>query len=506
MNTLAFISKYLSAPPVPWRSSAYTALYKSALVDDKAIKQLKQNLRSDNLDIVENSLKVLLSLSQKTPVRVLSLKTDICNTAQRCRHFKIAYFAKNILADLVKIDASVNKELYKVINLITPKIFISTRREETYYRSYSCEHGVEYTLGDESYKYRLSEICNAFEYDCKKALKKVLQIMRGMGYKKDTHYWKAVPPRWRRNYYRDENGYKTKLHYCSHHSIQIFLIWCINNLPLTKESWDSFLREQKNFDPSFVNQKISDRPSFIKFVDLNLDAKVWLKQKIKREDVFNSVKLSNPWVVLYENTYIRYEDKVFDRDISTCFSKTSLKSVKKKKEVFAPYYDCRNTGINEVPTIANQSKKLSVYGHNSEEIERKISPSHGTISETNFETTFNPIFPAPDLVDFLKLKQRKGTLEYYKGKELVVHCINWQNGYIANSGRSGEDKFQIVDHGTVLIIKSKYLKSFLKARKLRLISTGEITKRKIDKYGTGWDYKVEDTKRKRFAFEVSKPL
>lgn len=505
MDTLTFISKFLSTPVVKWRDSAYTALYNSALVDDNAIEQLKKNLYSDNLDVVENSLKVLFSLSQKVPSRILNLKMDICKTAKRCKHFKITYYSKNILEDLATLDISVNKEFSTVTNLINPKSFIPNRRKEDYYCSYSCEYDVKYTLGDENYKYRLNDVCNTFEYDCKKALRKVLQIMRGMGYKKGFQYWKDIPSRWRRGYH-DEKSYKTKLHYYSYHSIQMFLIWCINNISVTKESWDYFLDKQGDFDPSFVAQKISDRPEFIKFIGANVDVKAWLKQKIKREDVFGAVKLSNPWVVLYENTYIRYEDKVFDRDISTCFSSVSLSNVKKKKEVFAPYYDCRNTRIDEVPTIASQKNKLSVYGNNLRGVEGKLFPSYGIISETTLETTFNPIFPAPELVDFLKLKQRKGALEYYKGRELVVQCINWENGYIANSDRSGEDKFQTADYGSVLIIKSKYLKDFLKARKLRLLSTGEITKRKIDKYSTGWDYKPENTKHKRFIFEASKLL
>jgi len=501
MKSLTFISKYLGVAPFDWRNNARKALYNSAFSNDETIEQLKENLCSDNLDIVENSFKVLFSLSHKAPKRIAGLKNDIFKAARRCSHFKIAYFAKGILENLISIDDSAKRELTQATKLITPLNFIANRNEENY-RYYNCEHEAEYILGDADYKYKLGNICNAFEYDCKKALKKVLQNMRKLGYRKGKRYWKEVPSKWRRGYY-GEKSYKTKLHYYSYHSIQMFLMWCIKNLPIRKRAWDEFLREQKDFEPFFVDEQITDRPSFAEFKNVKLDVDTWLKQKIKRGDVYRSVKLSQPWVVLFESTHIRYEDKVFHREISTCFAKGSLKKVKKKREVFPPYFTCSNFNIDEVPTIANEIGGLSVCGHNAEEVEGKLSPTHGSISDTNFDSSFNPLFPTPELVKDLKLKQRRGTLEYYRGRELVVKCINWQNGYIANVGYSGEDKFELADYGSVLIIKTKYLKAFLKAHKVRLLSTGEIEKRKIDKYGKSWDYKKENTRCRRFAFEIS---
>jgi|GEM_PF-3471114 len=501
MKSLPFISKYLGVAPFKWRDGAGKALYENALLDEKAISQLKENLLSENLDIVENSLKVLFRLSYKTPERILSIKERILKTAKRCNHFKIAYLSKNILQNLSDFKPSAKGMFIQSLRLITPTEFVPST-QQAWYR-YSSDHFVEYALGGADYKYKLDNICNAFKYAGKKGYKKLLQNMKVLGYQKGKKYWEDVPSRWSRGYSRNES-YKTKLHYCAYHGIQIFLMWCIKNLPVEEARWTEFLQENYNYEPVWVEDLITDRPDFIKFKDVKIKTEVWLKDKLKRADIYNLTGLNQSWVVLYEDTRIRFEDKLLSRKTFSGFTTENLNKIKDKKEVFPPSYSCNNCLIDEVPMLAHKSKKLFVSDHNRTELDGKLFPAYGIISETNFGDSFNPVFPAPEMVEQLKLKQRKGTLEYYTDTdELVIKTINWQNGFVASIGNHGEDKHHLADHGSVLMIKGKYLKKFLKSNKLRLITCGDLDKSKIDRYGTGWEYKPEDTRRKRFIFEIS---
>jgi hypothetical protein len=501
MKAINFVNNMLKSSPIVWRSTGKKILCKEALINKDAVAELFTNLNSKDLDIVENTMKVLFSVAHNDPEKIIHLKADIVATAKRCQHFKICFFSKKIIESMLQLNPSVTTEITEIETMIKPKKIITGNSSQPYY-SRDCRHDAEYILGGVDYRYQLNDVCHAFNYDCSKALKKVLRTMKKLGYEKNKLYWKDVPRRWSKGYSRNE-VYKTRLHYSSYHSIQLFVMWCLENLPIKREAWDEYLIEQEGYEPIFTDDLIEDRPEFIK-LDTKIETNKWLKQKIKRNEVYQSSNLDKDWTILYEDTRIRFEDKLFERDIASCFSKSSLNKVKNKADVFAPYYDCRNVNIDKVPEQAFFSGKLYISGGNLPEIESELVPSYGKISEKEYEGNYSPIFPCPELITALGLKQKKGTLNFYKDNELVIKNINWRNGFFFSVGHGGEDRFNQTNNGCILIIKTKHLKKYIKTNKLRLLSTGEISKSKIDKYGDSYEYKPENIKRKRFTFNITK--
>ncbi|MFZ1321417.1 MAG: hypothetical protein WAT71_07660 [Ignavibacteria bacterium] len=494
MKTIQFLTKYLSSPIMAHRDLALLSLFNEAKSNPQVIKQLGLNLTSVNFDVVLNSLRILQALSFRNSRKVKPLLKKIAILMNNATHFGIINLCINILGNLEKVKAT--EEL--ILKKVTPKI---NGTKSTEWFSDNCEHSLEYILGGKKYKYELSHICRAFRYDCKKASKQVFKIMKILGYKKGMKYWKERPQRWRNDF--EGNYYETRIQYFARHAIQIFLLWCINNLSISREMWEDLRNYERNWDASIPSLLVQEKPDLIKFTDFNVQTDVWLKSRIKKEDAYELLLPNCEWIPLYENTKLRYDDKSFDRYVTTCFIRMPLKGLSKKIEFSPVHYTCSNCYINELPIEAKKAGLLSNDSHvGNDFLENKLIPSYGIVSK-NFDN-YVKVFPAPEIVEYFKLKQKKNSLEYYKGNELIINCINWKSGYYRNIGNRAEEKFELANHGQLLMIKTKYLKKYLKENDIELIAVGSIWKRKNDNWGGGYERMEKYSKYKWFPFEIVK--
>ncbi|KKT24569.1 MAG: hypothetical protein UW07_C0012G0002 [Candidatus Nomurabacteria bacterium GW2011_GWF2_43_8] len=495
MNTLEFITKYLNSPIVAHRNKSLLCLFKERS-NTEAIKQLGLNLDSNNFDIVLNSLRVIFAISHENQDKVKAMSAKIAKLGLKTNHFSIVFLCRDILN---KIDGQV-LDINRITKRITPKLNGS---ENADYFSDNCDHFLEYSLGDRNHKYELSRICRTFRYDCKKATKQLFAYMRALGYKKGTQYWKERPSRWQHDF--DGNRYETKLNYFARHGIQMFLMWCVNNLTARNDDWSEFLIDERNWDASMPQLMVQERPSFLHFTELKTETNIWIKQKINKKSTYEFFDPKKEWFPLYENSSFKHEDKSFDRHITACFIKPPVSNISRKLEFSTPNYSCRNCYINELPLKAKQNGRLYLddSGNRHDGLKDKLFPSYGIVSEDFDDCT--KLFPAPEIIEHFKLTQKKNTLNYYKGRKLVAYCLNWQDGYYRNVGRQGEDRFELANYGHLLMIKTKYLKKYLKDKKLKLLITGSVWKRKVDKWSHEGDYSNKKTsKHKWLSFEIVK--
>ncbi|MEI6835676.1 MAG: hypothetical protein WCK59_02485 [Candidatus Falkowbacteria bacterium] len=495
MKTKQFITQYLKSPIVIHRKKALEVFFNEADSNLEFRQQLISNLKSDNYDIVLNSLKIIRSLVEYSPKKMLSCGPEIVFLAKNTNHFRIAYLCKEI-SDILYGVNFISEMAYKsVCKIVTPN-FKQSEPDDKYF---SCSYLLEYKLGNKDLKYNLDYICNAFKFEGTKAEKKVFEYMHYLGYKKEKIYRETKPMRWRDDY--EGFNYKTDLYYFSEHSIQIFLMWCVKNLHIPKDAWDELLKHEREWDPSIPESTlIEGKPYIIDNIDLLSDADQWLKKRLKKEDAYKLINLSSEWTPLYENTYIKHDEKIFSRYIHTCCIKKPIGKLSKKIEIEIPYYQAENSYINELPVEAEKScnLRLNSYGRD-EELNNKLVPNYGISSEDYDE--YVRIFPSPEIIKGLKLHQRKNTMEYYSGNKLVIKSIHWRDGYERSVGGRGEDRYQLGTYGQILLIKSKSLKDYLKLNKLKLLANGNILKRKEKRYGGNFDYKKENSRYKRFLVE-----
>lgn len=496
MNTLEFLTKYLSSPIVAHRNKSLLCLFEEGSSNKAIVKQLGLNLGSSNFDIVLNSLKIVLAISYKDHNKVKMLSDKIVKLGLKTNHFFTALLCRDILRE---IDDQIS-EISRITKRITPKLNSS---ENADYFIDNCDHFLEYSLGDRNYKYELSRICRTFRYDCKRATKQVFAYMRAFGYRKGTQYWKERPSRWQHDF--DGNRYETRLNYFSRHGIQMFLMWCVNNLSARDDDWSEFLMDERNWDASMPELLVKEKPLFLNFTELKIETDTWIKQKIKKRSTYELFDPNKEWFPLFENSNFKHEDKSFDRRVTTCFIKPPVSNISKKLEFSTPNYSCRSCYVNELPIKAKQNGRLYLddSGNRHDALKDKLFPSYGIVSE-DFDD-YVKLFPAPEIIEHFKLTQRKDTLNYYKGQELVVYCLNWHDGYYRNVGRQGEDRFELANYGNLLMIKTKYLKKYLKDKNLKLLVLGSIWKRKVDKWSHEGDYDNKKTsKHKWLSFEIIK--
>jgi len=499
MNTFEFLSQYLASPIVAHRNRATLCLFQETMSNPQAINQFALNLQSRNFDVVLNSLKVLQAVGLRDPRKVASLSKKIINLGKETDHFGIANLCKDILANLESVNSA--KHWTGLISKkLTPKI-LKSEDSEMFFDN--CDHFLEYSLGGKDYKYELSHICTAFRYDCKKASKQVFRYMKTLGYKKGTQYWKERPSRWRHDFEGDR--YETKLQYYAKHAIKIFLMWCIKNLPITIGAWEEVLIYERKWDPSLSHLLVEEKPSFIRFTDLQMDTNAWLKKRIKKADAYELFYPKVEWIPLYENTNFRSEDKSFDRYVTTCFIRTPIGKLSRKIKLAPIYYSCRGCYISELPIKAKKKGWLTLDNYSGYDLLKgRLAPSYGIVSE-DFDD-YVKLFPAPEIIEYFKLTQKKNSLEYSKNGELVIRCINWRSGYHRDISSQGEDRFELANYGHLLMIKAKYLKKYLKDNDLKLIAVGNIWKRKVDKWSQEYDYKSKNSRHKWLSFEIIKLL
>lgn len=498
MNTPEFLTKYLNSPILAHRSKSLLCLFEEVELNQKAMGQLSVNLESNNLDIVFNILRILQTISLEDGSKVKPISKKIAQLGRKTNHFTIASLCRDILAKTG--DKTLSKTVNSITKRITPKMKPSTNSEMFFD---NCDYFLEHSLGAQDHKYELSNICRAFRYDCKKATKQVFAYMRILGYKKNIQYWKDRPSRWQYDF--GGSRYETRLNYFARHAIQMFLMWCVNNLTATKEDWSEFLINERKWDASIPKLKIQVRPSFLHFVDIKEETSAWIKRRIKKDDAYELFNSKNKWIPLYENTNFKYEDKSFDRYVATCFIRPPISDLSRKIEFTPPHYNCRSCYINELPTKVIQNGRLYLDDSNSrhEDLKDKLLPSYGIVSE-DFDD-YVKLFPAREIIDHFKLTQQKNSLDYYRGKELVVCCINWRDGYYRNVGRQGEDRFELANYGHLLMIKTKYLKKYLKEKNLGLIAVGRIWKHKVDKWSREYNYNdKKSSKHKWLSFKTIK--
>ncbi len=495
MNTLEFISTYLKSPIIAYRNKSLLCLFENSKCDQRTINQLGLNLDSDNLDIVLNSLRIIYSISLLGNPKLQTINGKIAKLGLQTNHFTIACLCRDILDEIGNKAAPKVKSITKKI---TPEI-IETADEEMFFDN--CDYSLEYSLGAKDYKYELSHICRTFRYDCKKAAKQVFANMRILGYRKKVQYWKERPSRWQYDF--EGNRYETRLNYFARHAIQMFLMWCVKNLSTTESDWLELLTSQRKWDASLPKLNTQERPNFLRFTELEINTEKWIKSRIKNSDAYELFDPNAKWFPLYESTDFKYEDKAYNRHITTCFIKPPTFKISKKLEFSTPNYSCRNCYINELPIKARQDGRLYLddSGNRHDELKDKLFPSYGIVSE-DFDDCVK-LFPAPEIIEHFKLSQRKNTLSYYKGSELVAYCVNWQDGYYRNVGRQGEDKFELANYGHLLMVKTKYIKKYLADKNLRLLVMGNVWKRKVDKWSHEGDYSNKKTsKHKWLSFEV----
>jgi hypothetical protein len=496
MSVLEFITQYLSSPIVAHRDKALMCLFEEVKSNKKVIKQLGVNISSDNLDIVLNSLRILQAISLENENQLKSISIKIAQVGKKTDHFAIAFLCSDIL-----VNIQGEKEIrlaVPVSDRIKPNI---TADNDTEMFFDNCDHFLEYSLGAKEYRYQLSNICRAFRYDCKKATKQVFTYMRVLGYRKNIQYWKEKPSRWRNDF--EGNRYETRLQYYARHSIYMFLMWCVEHLTTTDVAWSELLMSERKWDASIPKLNVVERPSFLRFTDLETNTEQWVKRRIKKSDAYELFNPKAVWFPLYESTDFKHEDKSFDRYVATSFIQPPISNISKKIEFFPPHYSCRGCYVNELPTQAAQDGRLYLDDTNSraDELKNKLLPTYGIVTE-DFDD-YVKLFPTLEIMEHFKLHQKKNSLDYYKGKELVVRCINWRDGYYRNVGRQGEDRFELANHGHLLLIKTKYLKRYLKEKNLKVIVVGRIWKHKVDKWSREYNFNdKKSSKNKWLSFEA----
>lgn len=495
MNTLEFISTYLKSPIIAHRKQSLLCLFENSKYDPRTIDQLRLNLSSDNLDIVLNSLRIIHSISLSGSPKLQKVTEKVAKLGMQTNHFTIASLCRDILDE---IGGKAESKAKSVTNKITPDITEPTEGEMFFD---NCDYSLEYSLGAKDYKYELSHICRAFKYDCKKAAKQVFANMRMIGYRKKVQYWKERPSRWQHDF--EGNRYETRLNYFARHAIQMFLMWCVQNLSTTENDWLELLTSQRKWDASLPKLNIQERPHFLRFADLAINTEKWIKSRIKNSDAYELFDPKAKWFPLYESTDFKYEDKAFDRYAATCFLKPPIANLSKRIEFSPPHYSCRGCYINELPSLASQKGRLYLDDSNSraDELKNKLLPTYGVVTE-DFDD-YVKLFPALEIVEYFRLQQKRNSLDYYKGKELVVRCINWHDGYYRNVGRQGEDKLELAGHGHLLMIKTSYLKKYLEKKGLKLIVVGRISKHKVDKWSREYNFNdKKSSKNKWLSYEI----
>lgn len=492
MKTLKFITEYLASPVVAYRKRARSVFFTQAMSSPGATQQLVKNLESENYDVVLNSLRILHAVAEHDPEKLRRSGQAIATLGKRTNHFAIAHLSKEIISILLASDASLEKSNRAIEVRLTPEF--KQEQEEGYF-SANCDHSLEYAFGSQDFKYELNHICDAFRHDCKKAAEAVFANMYSLGYRKDKIYRETRPARWRNDFYG--HHYETELFYYSRHSIQIFLMWCVGNLPISQEVWKELVKYERKWDPSIPEAfLIESQPSFIGSLDLSMAVDEWMKKTLKKDDVYKLINMESEWVPLYESTHFKNEEKSFSRHVATCCIKLPINGFSTKTELGIPYYRIENSFINELPIGAKKQGALSLEKYpRDDKVDDKLIPNYGVGSEEY--DGFVRLFPAPEIIEALGLNQKKNTLEYYKGKELVIRSINWRGGYQRNIGERGQDRYEQQNYGEVLLIKSKYLRKYLKANKLKLLALGDIWKRREKKYGGGYDFKIKDSKHKK---------
>ena len=164
MNTLEFLSQYLSSPIVAHRNMALLCLFKEAIADNKTMKQLAINLRSKNLDTVINTLRIFQAVSLRKAESVAHYSKQLTSLGKTTNHFGIANICKDILMN--SEGASISESIDAIAQRLTPKVRRS-KAPGTFFDN--CDYSLEYSLGAKSFKYELSDICRTFHYDCRKA-------------------------------------------------------------------------------------------------------------------------------------------------------------------------------------------------------------------------------------------------------------------------------------------------------------------------------------------------
>lgn len=478
MDTLEYLSQYLSSPIVSHRNRAINIFVENALLNSAAVDQLGKNLGSENLDIVIGSLKIIFAVSLRNKSTTSRLSKKIMSLGKKSEHFEVVLLCKEILANLNNTSTAENLK-----KKLTPcfKNKVSTKPFHV-----DCDLFIEYALGNQKYKYVLENICDIFEIDCKKAFKKVKRLMKELGYKDNKQYRKERPHRWRYDF--DGVQFETSLNYYARHALNLFLMWCIQNLNTSEEGWDEFVSSKQIWDLAIPESLISKKPYWLVFKDLNTDVNTWLKMRIKKEEAYELLNLENKWVPLYEYTHFKGEGKSLNRYMSTCFIMKPTGKISKKMEFKPPRYSCDDCHINNLPISAYENGQIWLHEDSHYDfLKDKLLPTFGTASENYAD--YCKVFPAPEIVNYFKLKQKKNTLEYYKGKELVIHCINWRGGYRRSVDNRGEDEFELANYGYILMIKSKYLKKYMRENKLKLIAVGSISKYKIKMWSHDYDSK-----------------
>jgi len=494
MKTLEYLSANLGSPIVSDRDRALLCLINEAMENPNAIKQLGLNLKSDNFDIIWFSLKALLAISFRDTSKLKTIKSLVVNLGKNSSHFAIVNLCKNILEKLDNRSYSTKGVFKKLI----PPIIDSTGMPNFYD---NCDHSFKYAFENEHYSYVLSYICRAFRYDCKKASKRLFSYMKSLGYRKGKRYWKDMPDGWR-NYYLGDR-YETLLAYFARHGLQMLLMWCTQNLTAYSEDWGELLIYERDFDPATPMQLFKEKPDFIQFNDLNVETDTWLKKKITIKETYKLLNRTANWIPLYENTKFKSDNKSYGKYVTTCFIRKPVGKLPQKREIATVYYECKSCLINEVPCTAKKNKWLYVINDNhSNKLDSKLIPSYGIISE-DFDD-YKKLFPVPEIVEYFNLKQKPNTLKFYKGKELVINCINWRSGFHRNIGAGREDKFELANYGQVLLIKTKYLRKYLNESNLNLIAVANVNKQKISSSSQEYDYSGKNSKHKWLPFEIVK--
>ena len=493
METYELISKYLSSPIVSHRRKALKLFVQDGLLVKAALDQLGRNLDSKNFDVVIESLKAIQALSLRDAHKVSALSVKVFNLGKRSKHFEIISLCRKVLSELDNGQESSDLLASK----LQPK-FRAIEPTDTFYAA--CDYSIEYKLGNKDYKYELSNICEAFRYECGPALEQVQLFMKKLGYKEGAQYWKEVPSRWRNDF--DGHHYQTSLQYYSKHALDLFVFWCIQNLASSDSEWKHFLSDRKSWDPAYPELLTKEKPDSLVFRDMNESTDSWFRKRIKKEEGYEQLDFSKEWVALYENTNFRSEGKNFDRYMATCFMDKSVKKLSKKIELAVVRYACRNAPINSLPIEINKTGHLWVeeYSHY-EFLKDKFFPTYGVVNEDS--TDYAVIFPAPEIVGHFDLQQKKNTLEYYKDDELVIYCLNWHGGYRTQSSSHGEDRFELANYGQTLMIKTEYLKRYMADKKLKLIARSNVTKRKVKDWGSEYDPK--GSKYKWLPLEIFNP-
>lgn len=497
MKTLEFLSKYLGSPIVSHRQRSALLLFKEARSNPLAVKQLGVNLHSKDYNVILYSLRILLAIVAHDPRIIQSIAPEIIKVAKKTDHYGIARLCLEILIAIGAIDSTFEPFIKSLDRKITPVIKEPNDPDPF---SAHCDYFIEYALGSQDLKYELNQICDAFRYECSKAFKKVSKTMRVLGYRKAKSSRESNPPRWRHDFYGTH--YQTKLFYYSRHSIQIILMWCVHNLPISSGAWDELLIYERKWDPSVPELLIEEQPAIVGFLDLVTGVDDWMKKKVKKEEVYKLIDSSAEWVPLYERTHFKDEEKSYERFVTTGFIKSPIGKLPKKTEISIPYYQASNSFINELPILAKKKGLLNLYNYNRDDLlDGKLFPAYG-VGSGEYDK-YVRLFPAPEIIENLKLVQKKNTLEYYKRNELVIRAINWCGGYDRDVDNRGEDRYEVINYGHILLIKTKYLKKYLKDNKYKLIAVGEVSKRKVKRWSEN-SYESKNFRHKIANLEIMK--